>query len=77
MKRLGFVVTLLALIAAAAPLRAAEPPPQYSTNTNVYEDPAMRFEAPAGYERVPIALPSDWDFVGGDNPTTVAALFFI
>lgn len=73
MRRLGFLVTLLALIAAVAPLRAAEPaPPQYSTD-NVYEDPAMHFVAPPGYERIPIALPSGWDSVGGDNPTTVAA----
>ncbi|MBV9270456.1 MAG: hypothetical protein JO165_05135 [Candidatus Eremiobacteraeota bacterium] len=72
MKRLGFLVTVLALFAAAAPLRAQTPPTQYATD-NVYEDPAMRFVAPAGYQKVPIAVPSGWDYVGGDDPTTVAA----
>jgi len=69
MKRLVFVTALAALALAAFPMRGAA---DAAADPMTYEDPAMRFTAPAGYERAPIALPSAFNPGEPGGPTNVA-----
>ena len=69
MKRLVFATALAALVFSAAAWRG---PAAAASDPMTYEDPAMRFTAPAGYERVPIALPSAFDPGQPPGPTNVA-----